>query len=272
MKNFYLITDALDFIETNLTAALTQEQIARHCACSLSALQKLFRYAMYCGIGEYIAKRRITLASRALISTRRSILDIALDYQFNSPEVFTRAFIRVWDCTPSEFRKNRRFPDLFPKFTPELRGDSLMTRRTVDTTALYDILKAKKGTYILCFDTVGLMAINEISHAAGDKTIAECIRRIDDAAAEDMLFFRIGGDEFVLVTGLDDDAQAQALAMDILAGNGAPVLQDGREIPVSMRAAAVRLDFSVLRYSELTAGIQAAINSARDAGTPFILL
>ena len=46
---------------------------------------------------------------------------------------------------------------------------------------------------------VELMHINDTyGHSAGDIAIAECLRRIDEAAGDDMLPIRIGGGEFVL--------------------------------------------------------------------------
>ena len=59
---------------------------------------------------------------------------------------------------------------------------------------LFDYLNERTGTYVLCFDIVGLMRINdEISREAGDKVILESLKRINAAAGEDMPVLRIGG-------------------------------------------------------------------------------
>lgn len=41
MKDFYIFACSLEYIENNLSGGITQEDIAAHCCCSLSALQKI---------------------------------------------------------------------------------------------------------------------------------------------------------------------------------------------------------------------------------------
>ena len=62
---------------------------------------------MLCGftVGEYIKKRRLTLAGSELISTNRKIIDIALEYGYDSPDSFTKAFLRFHGATPTAIRK-----------------------------------------------------------------------------------------------------------------------------------------------------------------------
>ena len=64
-------------------------------------------------------RRRLAGAARALLQTEDRILDIALDYQFNSHETFTRAFKRVFDQQPSQWRKQGRLDrwQLMPRLT-----------------------------------------------------------------------------------------------------------------------------------------------------------
>ena len=77
------------------------------------------------------------------------------------------------------------------------------------------------------------------------------MKRISEAAGENDLVSRIGGDEFVMMTGLSDRAEVAALAGKILAHNGESVSHGGTDIPVSMRAGAVMLRPGKLSYSEL---------------------
>lgn len=55
---------------------------------------------------EYIRKRRMTRAARALAETDRRVIEIALDAGFGSQEAFTRAFKEHFLVTPARFRKN----------------------------------------------------------------------------------------------------------------------------------------------------------------------
>ena len=96
MNKFYLLSDALDYIESHLTDEISPQEIANACFCSLSTLQKLFRYTFHIGVSDYVSRRRLTCCARELIRTDHSVLQIALDWGYNSPEVFTRAFARLW--------------------------------------------------------------------------------------------------------------------------------------------------------------------------------
>jgi len=254
LKNLYILTEALEYIEDNLCDEISQEDIASACYCSLSSLQKLFRYVFRVSIKEYISKRRLTHAAKELINTDNSIIDIALKYQYNSHEVFTRAFSKAWGKTPQMFRSKNRFTGLFPKIEVEFEyngGKIIMAKRKFDISELYDELKRRKDTYVLCFDIANLHPINTISHEAGDKAILECLRRIDENSSEEMLLFRIGGDEFALVTGLNDIEEVEKVAKKITDLNGNPIIHNDMNIPLSLHCGGVKLDYKNLRYSEL---------------------
>lgn len=263
MRNFFVLAQALDYIEANLENPVSQECIAAHCYCSLSSLQKLFRYALNMGVKEYQERRRLTQASQVLLGVDAKITDVALRYQYQSPEVFTRAFRRLWGMTPTAFRRTRRFSGLFPRVVGVEQGGNGIMHRKTDITELYDALKEKAGTYVLCFDIVGLLGINEIDRAAGDMAISESFARIDAAASGDMLVFRIGGDEFAMVTGYSDEKEVENAAGQVLMKNGEPIVFGGIEIPISMRAGAMKIHTGNLRYAEL---YDALAGSVRGCG------
>lgn len=259
MNKFEILSEALDFIEENLTSSVTPEMCAERCRYSLSNLQKMFRCTFHIGISDYISRRRLTNAAKELLETDMSILDVALKYGYNSHEVFTRAFIRLWNVSPAKFRRERRFSGVFPKLAEprtvvDERGNIVMTsKKRFDISHLYDFITERRGKYAVCLDIVGLMPINDTyGHPAGDVAIAECLRRLDEAAGDDMLPIRIGGDEFVLITDFADIEQAKAAAKKILACNGNTVTSGDSVFPVSMRAGyAVIPEKGNIRYNEL---------------------
>ncbi len=265
MKNFQALTMALDVIEANLTEPIAREEVAARCFVSLSALEKLFRYALHCSIKEYITKRRITQAAGELLGSGQTVTEIAIKYQYNSPEVFGRAFAKVWKTTPSRFRESWKFSGIFPKheFTFAEGDDLEMASKKVDLSEAYDFLRQRRGSYVVCFDINGLVPINDISHQAGDLAILEALTRVDGVATDDMLVLRIGGDEFALVTGLTDRAAAQALADRVTARNGQPFLWAGREIPLTLWAALTTIPSDTLRYNDLFVNMHRAIADSK---------
>ncbi len=250
IRDLGVLTVSLAYIEDNIKNEISQEDIASACFCSLSHLQKLFRYVFRIPVGDYITRRRMTLAARDLLAGA-SVLDTAMNYQYNSPEVFSRAFYKVWNTTPSNFKHTRKFTGIFPKLTLNTEGDCIMNRRKFDMTELYDYIRAKEGKYVLCFDIAGLHAVNtEKGRLAGDKVIAECLRRIDEQCDDSMLLCRIGGDEFALFTDFTGEKAVAEFASKVLCQNGKTVLCGNENIPVSMRAGAMKLA-EKMKYGEL---------------------
>lgn len=57
-------------------------------------------------IGAYIRARRLSKSAVALRLTARPILDIALQYRFDSQQTFTRAFKKQFAQTPALYRRS----------------------------------------------------------------------------------------------------------------------------------------------------------------------
>jgi AraC family transcriptional regulator len=117
------ISKAIGYIEDNITQELTMDDIAKQAMVSPFYFQKGF--AMLCNftVGEYIKKRRLTLAGIELVSTEKKIIEIALKYGYDSPDSFTKAFTRFHGATPTSVRKGesmmRSFASLKIKLTLE---------------------------------------------------------------------------------------------------------------------------------------------------------
>jgi AraC family transcriptional regulator len=253
VRNLSVLVTALEVIENNLRERFTVEDLAKECFVSVSCLQKLFGYVFGLSVGEYLLKRRLSAATYDLVNTKKSITNIALTYGYTSPEAFSRAFIKFWGVSPSSFRKEHRFSELFPKveFSFEKGGYNMSVRRKVDITELYDELRKLSGTYVLCADICNLEQTNNTyGYAAGDLIIAEAARRIDSALSDNMLMFRIGRDEFVALTGYNSVIDAEVLARKITELNGNHVTYDGKEIPLSMRIGISKIPNGGLSYKE----------------------
>lgn len=127
------ISNAIEYIEKNITEDITIEDIAKHACVSPFYFQKGF--TMLCGftVGEYIRNRRLSLAASDLVSTNERIIDIAIKYGYDSPDSFTKAFTRFHNCTPIDVRKNEA---------------------TIKSYAPLKISFSLKGTYILDYKIV----------------------------------------------------------------------------------------------------------------------
>ena len=265
LRNITVLTAALEIVEQRLCEPMNASDLAKACFVSYSGLQKLFAYALCCPVSEYITKRRLSRASGELLLNGKSITDIALDYQYNSPEAFSRAFRRFWGISPTEFRKTRRFADLHPKFKIENNGGITMaTRKPLDVSELYDELKKLSGTYALSIDIVNFTMINDgYGYAAGDIVIAEAFARIEREMDSHMLLFRTGGDEFAVITTLESVADAEALAKKIVVQNGTVVKTSEHEIHLSLRVGISQIPDKPLSYQKSLDILSKSVAQAR---------
>jgi len=144
-----------------------------------------------------------------------------------------------------------------------VQGGSHMAAKKVDISEAYDEIKNKRGTYVICFDIVGLIPINEISREAGDLAILEAARRIDAVSTEEMMQLRIGGDEFALITGSDKEEFVKSLYEKVLSHNGETIQYKEKEIPLNLRVGLIKVPEKGLRYSEFFSEMHEAINETR---------
>lgn len=256
MERFAILLTIIEYIEANLTEDITQEDIAKECSYSLSSIQKMFSKVFHIGVADYINRRKITAASKDLLETDDTILDIAIRYGYNSHEVFSRAFVRVWGESPSKYRKNRSFSEIYPKLDMPVMYDDIPElgyKKKFDYTNLYEALKSMHGTYALSLDVVALLTLNnEYGHSAGDLAIAEAVKRISAEKTNDMLMCRVGGDEFILLTNKKTEAEAKKILDRIFSHNGEKVIHGGIEHPISLHGGIMKLDTeNVLKYDQL---------------------
>ena len=105
MDVFERIERSVDFIEDNLLEELTLERVAAAACFSPYHFHRIFKALAGESVGSYIRKRRIAQAAEELLSGARNILDIALDYRFQSHEAFSRSFKKACGLTPGGYRK-----------------------------------------------------------------------------------------------------------------------------------------------------------------------
>ncbi len=264
MQNIELLMASLDYIERHLSDNIKTSDVAAACFCSKSTLEKLFRNAHNISVHEYVIRRRMMLAARRLSQNPgTSILEIALEYGYGTHESFARAFEQVWNCKPSEFR-GTKFSELYPRLgpPPERGDDYIMQRKRVDINELYDLFQERKDCYFVVCDIKHMKPINEISRKAGDLAILEQMRRMTAVSGEDDIVFRIGGDEFCILTASGEQAYAQRIADDILLLNGQTFPYGERQIPLTLYSAVVSLK-ECHRYEELFAGLHNAIRESK---------
>jgi AraC family transcriptional regulator len=128
------MNDALDYVEENLKGEIDLEEAARRACCSYFNFQRMFSFIADVSLADYIRKRRLTMAAMDLLGTDVKIIDVALQYGYESPVSFARAFAAVHDVNPSEIRKRGVKMKAYPRITFEIsiKGVKAMNYRIED--------------------------------------------------------------------------------------------------------------------------------------------
>ena len=147
MNYFITLKAALAFIEGSLRSGVDTDTVARHTGFSPSHFHTVFRAALGMPPAAYIRSRRLMHAAKDLAESEDRVVDVALRYGFDSHETFTRAFVRQFKKTPSEFRAGcRRFP--IPIVSPGIFGPTLNYKEETMSDQNKGIERFEDGTVL----------------------------------------------------------------------------------------------------------------------------
>lgn len=104
MPENHNLQKALDYIESNINQDISLYDISRESGFSVPHFYRLFKKLTGDTVGEYILRRRMAMAAKDLKNSSKSVVSIAFEYGFESHDVFTRAFTRVYGIPPNKYR------------------------------------------------------------------------------------------------------------------------------------------------------------------------
>ncbi len=103
VENVIAVQKMQDYIEMHLNEPITLLQLARAAGYSPWYAARIFKEATGRAPFEYIRSFRLTKAAFTLRDEERSVLDVALDFVFDSHEGFTRAFSKEFGLPPKRY-------------------------------------------------------------------------------------------------------------------------------------------------------------------------
>lgn len=115
---------AFEYMENNLKREISLYDISQAAGFSVPHFYRLFKRLTGDTVGAYLLRRRLALAARDLVETGRSVMNISMEYGFESHDVFTRAFARVYGMSPNKYRKSTPPPPLKKTVTVEKLPDA----------------------------------------------------------------------------------------------------------------------------------------------------
>lgn len=150
------VSEAIEYIENNITEDISVGDVAKHVSISTFYFQKGFR--LLCGytVAEYIRNRRLALAAGELAAGSAKVIDVAMKYGYDSPDSFTKAFSRFHGVTPKEVQRNETMIKSFAplKIELSLKGGYIMDYRLTKKGSFTVMGVAKKFSYDGAKETV----------------------------------------------------------------------------------------------------------------------
>ncbi len=98
------VQTAINYIEMNLCEELSLDKIANVAGFSKFYFHRTFQSEIGISLYDYIRRRRLANAASLLLTTNISIIDIAINFRFESQEAFTRAFKSIYQLPPGRYR------------------------------------------------------------------------------------------------------------------------------------------------------------------------
>ncbi len=113
-----MVMRAVEYIEAHLKEDIHLDDIAAAAYCSPYHFHRVFKQITGETPGNYIRERRLTEAAKELCESDRRILDIAIEYGFESQISFTSSFKKRHQLPPGLFRREGVFHFSRDRLTP----------------------------------------------------------------------------------------------------------------------------------------------------------
>lgn len=133
------LNKTLDHIEDNLTGTIDINLLARIAGCSSQQYARMFPFLTGVSLSEYIRRRKLTMAAFELQDKRKTVMEIALYYGYDSPTAFNAAFKKMHGVSPSQARAKGVLLESYPKlsFSLQIKGAVKMKYRLEEKEDFY---------------------------------------------------------------------------------------------------------------------------------------
>jgi len=129
------VNQAFNYIELNLYSEIQYKEIEKIILSPIDVLQRFFMLNTGITLTEYVRRRKLNEAVKALRNSDEKIIDIAIKLGYGSSDAFSLAFKRLYGISPSEARTSdvalKPFPRIiFSLSITYLEGEIIM--RNID--------------------------------------------------------------------------------------------------------------------------------------------
>ncbi len=116
----YYFENVIEEIEKRITDEIDIGDLAKMLGMSAYEFRRVFTFVAKIPLGEYIRKRRLSLAAAEIYKSDKSITYFAEKYGYDSPSSFSRAFRDFHGVSPTEVQNGSSNFRLFTKISAEI--------------------------------------------------------------------------------------------------------------------------------------------------------
>ncbi len=99
------VHNALKFIKRNYQSTITVQDIADAASISPSRLYSIFKRELSLSPIAYLNSFRLSIAAQLLLTTQKTVTEIAAEVGINDPIYFNKLFKKSYQVPPTEYRK-----------------------------------------------------------------------------------------------------------------------------------------------------------------------
>lgn len=108
MNNSQLVASITDYIEEHLQEKIMLDELAKQIHYSKYYLMHEFKETTHQSLYNYIKRRRLNEAARALLYSDQRIIEVAIQMGYQSQQAFTKAFEELFKLTPRSYRLQKK--------------------------------------------------------------------------------------------------------------------------------------------------------------------
>lgn len=108
--------DLIEYIEENLLEEISYKKLSQILGVNEYTMHRIFLFVTNYNLAEYIRKRRLSMSALDLIEGKERVIDIAIKYNYESSQSYSRAFKAMMGFLPSEINDNKNNIKFFSQY------------------------------------------------------------------------------------------------------------------------------------------------------------
>ncbi len=116
----YYFEDIINEIEKEIAGEIDVCRLAKMANMSVYEFRRIFSFVTKVSFGEYVRKRRLSLAALELFEGADNITELSARYGYDSPSSFSRAFREYHGVSPTEVKNGNSSFRLLTKISAEI--------------------------------------------------------------------------------------------------------------------------------------------------------